>query len=84
LRARQVEENGEDAARPSLPLQRQVTERIMENWLLHARTLQNPPTDRMCDVYMLHHTQSVTMIDETSCGNAFSIVLQMQPGNRAG
>jgi hypothetical protein len=66
LRARQVEESGEDAARPSLPLQRQVTQRIMENWLLHARTLQNPPTDRMRDVMMLHHTQSVAMIDETS------------------
>jgi hypothetical protein len=71
LRARQVEENGEDAARPSLPLQRQVTQHIMENWLLHARTLQNPPTDRMRDVHMLHHTQLVPMIDETSalCGN---------------
>jgi hypothetical protein len=66
LRARQDEENGEDAARPSLPLQCQVTHRIMENWLLHARTLQHPPTDRMRDVHMLHHTQSVPMIDETS------------------
>jgi hypothetical protein len=38
----------------------------MQRWLLHEQTLQNPPTDRMRDVHMLHHTQSVPMIDETS------------------
>jgi hypothetical protein len=66
LRARQVEENGEAAARPSLPAQRQVTKRIMQNWLLHQQMLRNPPTARMLDVHMLHHTQSVPMIDENS------------------
>jgi hypothetical protein len=66
LRARQVEENGEAASRPSLPAQRQVTKRIMQNWLLHQQMLRNPPTTRMRDVHMLHHTQSVLMIDENS------------------
>jgi hypothetical protein len=28
--------------------------------------LRNPPTDRMRDVHMLHHTQSVPMVDVTS------------------
>jgi hypothetical protein len=38
----------------------------MQNWLLHQQMLRNPPTARMRDVHMLHHTQSVPMIDETS------------------
>jgi hypothetical protein len=38
----------------------------MQTWTLHAQMLRNPPTDRMRDVHMLHHTQSVPMIDETS------------------
>jgi hypothetical protein len=59
LRVRQDEDNGEVAARPSLPPQRQVTKHIMQTWTL-------PPTDRMRDVHMLHHTQSVPMLDETS------------------
>jgi hypothetical protein len=46
LRARQVEENGDAAARPSLPAQRQVTKRIMQGWLWHQQILQNPPTTR--------------------------------------
>jgi hypothetical protein len=45
---------------------RQVTKRIMQNWLLHQQMLRNPPTTRMRDVHMLHHTQSVLMIDENS------------------
>ena len=28
--------------------------------------LRNPPTDRMRDVHLLHHTQSVPKLDETS------------------
>jgi hypothetical protein len=44
LRTRQVEENGEasnSSGRPSLPAQRQVTKRIMQNWLLHQQMLRN-------------------------------------------
>ncbi len=66
LRVRQDEDNGEAAARPSLPPLRQVTKHIMQTWTLHEQMLQNPPTDRMRDVHMLHHTQSVPMHDETS------------------
>ena len=63
---RQDEDNGEVAAHPSLPQQRQVTKHIMQTWTLHEQMLQNLPTDRMRDVHMLHHTQSVPMLDETS------------------
>ena len=66
LRVWQDEDNGEVAARPSLPPQRQVTKHIMHTWTLHEQMLRNPPTDRMRDVHMLHHTQSVPMLDETS------------------
>jgi hypothetical protein len=38
----------------------------MQTWTLHEQMLRNPPTDRMRDVHMLHHTQSVPMLDETS------------------
>jgi len=31
----------------------------MQTWTLHQQMLRNPPTDRMHDVHMLHHTQSV-------------------------
>jgi len=41
---RQDEENGKDAARPSLPPQRQVTKHVMEKGLLHEQMLRNPPT----------------------------------------
>jgi hypothetical protein len=67
LRVRQDEDNGEVAARPSLPPQRQVTKRIIQTWTLHEQMLRNPLTDRMRDVHILHHTQlSVPMLDETS------------------
>jgi hypothetical protein len=66
LRVRQDVDNGEIDARPSLPPQRQVTKHIMKKWLLHEQMLRNPPTDRMRDVHMLHHTQSVPMLDENS------------------
>ncbi len=66
LRVRQDEDNGEVAARPSLPPQRQVTKHIMQTWTLHEQTLRNPPTERMRDVHMLHHIQSVPMLDESS------------------
>jgi hypothetical protein len=46
--------------------QRQVTKYIMHTWTLHAQMLRNPPTDRRRDVHMLHHTQSVPMLDATS------------------
>jgi hypothetical protein len=65
LRARQVEENGDAAARPSLPAQRQVTKSIMQGWLRHTQILQNP-APRMRDVHLLHLAQSVPMIDENS------------------
>ena len=64
LRVPQDEDNGEVAARPSLPPQRQVTKHIMQTWTLHEQMLRNSPTDRMRDVHMLHHTQSVPMLDE--------------------
>jgi hypothetical protein len=38
----------------------------MQTWTLHEQMLRNPHTDRMRDVHMLHHTQSVLMLDETS------------------
>jgi hypothetical protein len=66
LRVRQDDDNGEAAARPSLPPQRQVTKHIMQMWTLHEQMLRDPPTDRMRDVHMLHHTQSVPMLDATS------------------
>jgi hypothetical protein len=66
LRVRQDEDNGEVAACPSLPPQRQVTRHIMQTWTLHEQMMRNPPTDRIRDVHMLHHTQSVPMLDETS------------------
>ena len=64
LCVRQDEDNGEVAAAPSLPPQRQVTKHIMQTWTLHEQMLRNP--DRMRNVHMLHHTQSVPMLDETS------------------
>jgi len=66
LRVLQDEDNGEVAARLSLPPQCQVTKHIMQTWTVHEQMLRNPPTDRMRDVHMLHHTQSVPMLDETS------------------
>ena len=39
LRVRQDEDNGEVAARPSLPPQRQVTKHIMQTWTLHEQML---------------------------------------------
>jgi hypothetical protein len=38
----------------------------MQTWTLHEQMLRNPPTDRMRDVHMLYHTQSVPILDETS------------------
>jgi hypothetical protein len=52
-RVRQDEDNGEVAARPSLPPQRQGTKHIMKKWLLHEQVLRNPPTDRMRAEHML-------------------------------
>ena len=66
LHVRQDEDNGEVAARPSLPPQRQVTKHIMQTWTLHAQMLRNPSMDRMRDVHMLHRTPSVPMLDVTS------------------
>ena len=47
LRVRQDEENGDANARPSLPLQRQVTKQIMRKWGRHENARRNPPTDRV-------------------------------------
>ena len=38
----------------------------MTKWLQHEQMLRNPPTDRMRDVHMLHHTHPVNMLDENS------------------
>jgi hypothetical protein len=70
FRVLQDEDNGEVAARLSLPPQCQVTKHIMQTWTLHEQMLRNPPTDRMRDVHKLHHTQSVPMLDETSALHA--------------
>jgi hypothetical protein len=59
-------ENGENTVRPSLPPQRQVTKRIMQQWTMHKLMLRNPPTDRMRDVHLLYCTQSVPLLDEHS------------------
>ena len=45
FRVRQDEDNGEVAARPSLPPHRQVTMHIMQTWTLHEQMLRNPPSD---------------------------------------
>jgi hypothetical protein len=66
LRAWQDEENGENIVRPSLPPQRQVIKRIMQQLTLHKRMLRNLPTDRMRDVRLLHCTQSVPLLGEHS------------------
>jgi hypothetical protein len=62
LRALQDEDNGEVAARQLLPPQRQVTKHIMQTWTMHEQIRQNPPTDRIRDVHMLHHTPLVPML----------------------
>ena len=58
LRVRQDEDNGEVAARPSLPAQRQVTKHIMQTWMLHEHMLRDPPMDSVHDVHM--HTYFIT------------------------
>jgi len=59
-------DNGKVAASLSLPPPRQVTNHIMQTWALHEQMLKNLPTDHIRDVHMLHHIQSVYMLDETS------------------
>jgi len=59
LRVPQDEDNGEVAARPSLPPQHQVTKHIMQTWMLHEQMQRNLPTDRMRDVHKLHQENSV-------------------------
>ncbi len=66
LCVQQDEDNGKVAVCLLLPPQRKVTKHIMQTWMIHEETLRNPSTDRMCDVHMLHHPQSVSMLDETS------------------
>ena len=58
LRVRQDDKNQVAAGR-SLPPQRQVTKQITK-WLLHEHMMRNPPTERMRDVHMLHHTNRRT------------------------
>ena len=60
-----VEDSGA-AARQSIPQQRQVTSAIMKRWLGHEHASAYPPSERMRDVHMLHHTQSVPVLDERS------------------
>jgi hypothetical protein len=43
-----------------------VRSQSLQTWTMHEQMLRNPPTDRMRDVHMLHHTQSVPTLDETS------------------
>ena len=38
----------------------------MTKWLYHEHMMRNPPTERMGDVLMIHHTQSASMLDESS------------------
>jgi hypothetical protein len=40
----------------------------MTKWLLHEQMASNPPSERMRDVHMLHHTQSMTKMPQLSVG----------------
>jgi hypothetical protein len=53
LRVRQDEESGEAAARPQLP--------SLTKWMRQQQVAADPPSQRMRDVHMLHHTQLVPM-----------------------
>ena len=66
LQARQDEDEGNAAARASLPPQCHFTARIMRQWPQHVRTTANPPSRRAQDVHQLHCTQSVPTFAEDS------------------
>ena len=54
MQARQDEEEGNAAARASLPPQRHITTRIMQQWPQHQQTADNPPSRRAQQVHQLH------------------------------
>ena len=48
MQARQDEDEGNAAARASLPPQRHITTRIMHQWPQHLHTAANPPSSPRC------------------------------------
>ena len=66
MQARQDEEEGDAAARASLPLQRRVTAQVMKNWPQHLQAAANPPSRRAKDMLQLHCVQSVPTHAEDS------------------
>ena len=66
MQARQDEEEGDAAARASLPLQRRVTAQVMKNWPQHLQVAANPPSRRAKDMLQLHCVQSVPTHAEDS------------------
>jgi hypothetical protein len=54
MQARQDEDEGNAAARASLPPQRHITTRIMHQWPQHQQTAANPPSRRAQEVHQLH------------------------------
>ena len=66
MQARQDEEEGNAAARASLPPQRHITTRIMQQWPQHQQTAANPPSRRAQEVHQLHCPQSMPMLTDDS------------------
>ena len=66
MQARQDEDEGNAAARASLPPQRQITARIMRQWPQHLQTAANPSPRRAQDVHQLHCPQSAPTLAEDS------------------
>ena len=66
MQARQDEDEGNAAARASLPPQRHITTRIMHQWPQHQQTAANPPSRRAQEVHQLHCPQSVPTLAEDS------------------
>ena len=66
MQARQDEEEGDAAARASLPLQQWVTAQVMKNWPQQLQVAANPPSRRAKDMLQLHCVQSVPTHAEDS------------------
>ena len=66
MQARQDADEGNAAARASLPPQRHITTRIMHQWPQHQQTAANPPSRRAQEVHQLHCPQSVPTLAEDS------------------
>ena len=66
MQARQDADEGNAAARASLPPQRHITTRIMHQWPQHQQTAANPPSRRAQEVHQLHCPQSMPMLTDDS------------------